>query len=130
MIFAAALTIAIALLTYGTLRYSQGHAAAAARIPSDDNLIRLTNDVASDNQPDWSPDGSKIVFVRNRGGGLPAIWVMDSSGANPLNLTATLGRSDSPAWSPDGKRIAFQRKRGVQPELFVINADGSDPAGR
>ncbi|MGA3019646.1 MAG: winged helix-turn-helix domain-containing protein [Bryobacteraceae bacterium] len=99
---------------------------ATAKLPADPNLVRLTNNVASDGQPDWSPDGSKIVFVSNRDG-LPAIWVMSPGGSNPHNLTGSLGASDSPAWSPDGTRIAFQRKRGGTPEIFVMNSDGSDP---
>src|SRR5271169_5478607 len=53
--------------------------------------------------------------------------VCSSDLSRPRNLTASLGWSDSPAWSPDGKRIAFQRKRGTQPEIFTMNADGSDP---
>ena len=76
---------------------------APAAIPRETNLIRLTSNLAADGQPDWSPDGSKVVFVSNRDG-LPAIWTMRADGSNPRNLTGSLGRSDSPAWSPDGTR--------------------------
>jgi TolB protein len=30
-----------------------------------------------------------------------------------------------PAWSPDGKKIAFLSERDGNPEIYVINADGS-----
>ena len=99
---------------------------APAAIPRETNLIRLTSNLAADGQPDWSPDGSKVVFVSNRDG-LPAIWTMRADESDPRNLTGSLGRSDSPAWSPDGTRIALPRKRGTRPEIFVMNADGSNP---
>ncbi|HUS13746.1 MAG TPA: hypothetical protein VM536_01905 [Chloroflexia bacterium] len=33
----------------------------------------------------------------------------------------------NPAWSPDGRRIAFVSQRTGSPQVFVMNADGSDP---
>jgi DNA-binding winged helix-turn-helix (wHTH) protein len=116
---------ACCLLAYAGVRLVPARS-ASAKNPADQDVIRLTNNVASDGQPDWSPDGSKVVFVSNRDG-LPAIWAMSADGSNQRNLTARLGWADSPAWSPDGTRVAFQRKRGTQPEIFVMNADGTEP---
>jgi DNA-binding winged helix-turn-helix (wHTH) protein len=116
---------AACLFVYAGIRLGPAHAVSAG-MPRDPDVIRLTNSLASDGQPDWSPDGSKVVFVSNRDG-LPAIRAMSADGANARNLTRSLGWSDSPAWSPDGTRIAFQRKRGTQPEIFIMNADGTEP---
>lgn len=33
---------------------------------------------------------------------------------------------DAPAWSPDGARVAFSVVRGTSPQLWIVNADGSD----
>ncbi|MCH8874415.1 PD40 domain-containing protein, partial [candidate division KSB1 bacterium] len=46
------------------------------------NLLRLTNDPATDVGPAWSPDGTKIVFVRDLD-----IYVMDADGSNVKRLT-------------------------------------------
>jgi DNA-binding winged helix-turn-helix (wHTH) protein len=122
--FAVLVALAALALGYGGIRLARRHSTA---LPAH-NLVRLTNNVASDRGPDWSPDGSQIAFVSNRDG-LPAIWVMRADGSNPRNLTHDLGRSDSPAWSPDGARIALQRRRVSQSEITVMRADGSDPRG-
>ena len=43
-------------------------------------------------------------------------------------LTYNDVEDSSPNWSPDGKRIAFQVKvDGVNQEIYVMNADGSNP---
>jgi Tol biopolymer transport system component len=66
-------------------------------------MNNLTNSAADDRAPAWSPDGTKIAFVR-RGD----IFVMDADGSNPTNLTYSQSMDNQgPAWSPDGTRIAF-----------------------
>src|SRR6202040_2750685 len=77
--------------------------------------------------PCWSPDGKKIAFTSDLGGGLN-IYVMDADGKNIKKLTKENDASRAPAWSPDGKKIAFTRHvDGGVPDIFVMNADGSDP---
>jgi dipeptidyl aminopeptidase/acylaminoacyl peptidase len=59
--------------------------------------------------------------------GASDVYVMDASGGSPSNLTRD-GRSSSPAWSLDGGRIVFVRHGdGGAAELWVMNADGSQP---
>jgi TolB protein len=42
-------------------------------------------------------------------------------------LTTSSGNDTQPDWSPDGQRIAFQSDRDGQLELYVMDADGSNP---
>lgn len=78
--------------------------------------------------PKWSPDGTKIVYVKRNGEALSQtgqewrllktiypsnIWVMDANGANPTQLTFdTIVENDHPQWSPDGTKIVFSSTRG------------------
>jgi Tol biopolymer transport system component len=70
------------------------------------NVIRLTNDAAADGDPAWSPDGTRIAFIKHvniYGGNL---YIMNADGSNVVQKTFTQNAS-KPAWSPDGTRIAF-----------------------
>src|SRR5688500_14548945 len=63
---------------------------------------RLTNNVAADADPVWSPDGSKIAFARGFD-----IWVMNADGTEAGAITGPDGVDAEPAWSPDGTQLAF-----------------------
>jgi Tol biopolymer transport system component len=91
---------------------------------------RLTLNPGADNQPAWSPDGKKIAFVSVRNDDTD-VYVMNADGSGQLNLSASPGYDHAPSWSPDGTRIAFLSPRanptGYDLEMFVMNADGSNP---
>ena len=89
--------------------------------------IQLTNDPASDINPAWSPDGSRIAFQSNRDGEY-AIYVMNANGTGVVRLTDPLMSATEPAWSPDGNRIVFVgTKLGQIANLYIVNVDGGDP---
>jgi Tol biopolymer transport system component len=67
-------------------------------------------------QPDWSPDGSRIAFVARQ-----HIFTMSADGRRLRRLTDNFGDSD-PAWSPDGNYIAFIRDY----DLYVMRANGRE----
>ena len=92
------------------------------------NQQRLTENLATDWYPSWSPDGDRIVFASKVGWGKWEIYVMDADGKNQQNLTETEdGQNDrDPSWSPDGDRIAFTSERDGNFEIYVMDANGKN----
>jgi TolB protein len=80
----------------------------------------------SDIQPEYSPNGRKIVFT-GLNSGLPnaEIFVMSASGAHREALTKTPQGNSDATWAPNGKKIAFVSERAGIPDVYVMNADGS-----
>ncbi len=89
------------------------------------NQERLTNHPATDELPDWSPDGTKIAFVSHRDGNRSQIHIMDADGENVIRLTDLRVGIRRPEWSPDGKKIAFSVE-GRDWHIVVMDADGNN----
>lgn len=89
------------------------------------NWERLTTTVnVWDNEPSWSPDGSRIAFGRI----YPAdnfreeVWVMDADGIGQ-HWIGVYG--ENPTWSPDGTRLVYHSSRSGTYDIYTCNADGS-----
>ncbi len=88
---------------------------------------RITDGMAFDAQPRWSPDGKNIVYVTDRDGS-DDVWVIDADGKNPRQITKT-DRTQflSPEYTPDGKYIVVSRNAvlfGTQYNLYLYHKDG------
>ena len=69
------------------------------------NARRIASGPAWEVQPRWSPDGSRIAFTSDRGGG-NNLWTVDANGGNPVQVTKEDFRLlNNPAWTPDGRFI-------------------------
>lgn len=71
---------------------------------------QLTHGERSDGSPTFSPDGSRIAFVRgsddpNRPGA--QIWILPLDGGEAWRLTDAEHGAAAPRWSPDGRRVLF-----------------------
>jgi len=77
----------------------------------------------------WSPDGTRLVFVSNRGGATD-LWLMSVEGERQglTQLTKEDIAEDDPQWSPDGQTIAFSgRRRGefyMATGIYLVPARG------
>jgi TolB protein len=86
-----------------------------------------------DDDPNWSPDGQKIIYTRHGVDDNPInsttaeIYVLGADGTGePERLTNNGEEERAPAWSPDGTRVVFMCRRGGSDfEICVMNADGS-----
>jgi Tol biopolymer transport system component len=114
-------------IVFGSIRHQGNHDIYSMEL--DGTLqTRLTTSPAYDDQPKWSPDGTKIVFMSDRDGNFE-IYTMNADGSTQTRVTSNFAADGFPAWSHDGTRIAFVRGDLRNPstfEIFVMNADGSN----
>ncbi|HRX02481.1 MAG TPA: hypothetical protein P5148_04990 [Anaerolineae bacterium] len=96
------------------------------------DLQQLTDSPGRDFEPDWSPDGSTIVFSSDRDDPTNAqLYLMDADGSNqrplmPFTPADYLGAR----WSPDGEWILFHSNLEVDGvpwfNIYKVRKDGSE----
>ena len=87
--------------------------------------------------PKWSPSGEKIMYRTSGKDRSSQISVANADGTDQKQLTSTVstewwdtgfprdGNSD-PQWTPDGKKIVYVSYENDKPEIFIMDADGSN----
>lgn len=80
-----------------------------------------------DVEPNWSPDGNKLVFSSARTGH-PMIYVVDIASKIAQQLTFAGQYNASPAWSPKGDKILFSAQRTAETnfDIYMIDPDGNN----
>ncbi len=68
--------------------------------------IQLTFGERSDSSPVWSPDSSRIAFVRAYKE-KPQIWILSLQGGEAYPVTDSEFGAFAPLWSPDGESLLF-----------------------
>lgn len=94
---------------------------------------RLTSNPGEDAQATWSPDGTRVAFrARRQGEHYFEIYLVNADGTGERRLTFTprpsngaLPYSSQPSWSPDGAQIVFRSNRDGEPDVWVMQADGT-----
>jgi Tol biopolymer transport system component len=64
---------------------------------------------SADRSPIFSPDGTEVAFVSDRGGGFPDVYIADVDGTRTTRLTTNAFVDGNPAWTPDGTAILVER---------------------
>ncbi len=91
---------------------------------------RITEGLAFDGQPRYSPDGRQILFVSDRSGG-DNLWTLDVESGDTTQITKGDGNTwMSPDWTPDGNYVAASKgetRLGVV-KLWIGHVDGGSGA--
>lgn len=97
--------------------------------PDGSDIVPVTAGGAPVINASISPDGSRVAFVYPQGGKFTDLYTIASSGAldSVVRLTKDATFDDGPCWSPDGGKIFFYSDRSGNFDLWMINADGTDP---
>ena len=77
--------------------------------------VEFTRGPTRDSAPRWSPDGTQIAFLSDRGGEDRQVYVMSARGGEPRKLTSLSAHAGAPSWSPDGRKIAFSARVWSEP---------------
>ena len=94
---------------------------AAQRILREETLYRT--------RPQWSPDGTRIVYSSHRGSQFNNLFVLPVGGGEPYQLTFGQWDHFDPRWSPDGEWITYVSNREGLSQLRLLKTfGGSDQA--
>ncbi len=79
--------------------------------------VQLTASEKPVSDPQWSPDGRRLAFVRE-----DEIWIIEADGSRLTRVVAKPAGGKDPRWSPDGRTIAFLSRRRGWSQVWRIDA--------
>lgn len=85
---------------------------------------RQLTDHPADKEPNVSPSGMEIVFVRNGD-----VYVMNADGSDQRQLTSGPGLDERPKIAPDGSYVLFTHRSALHEprHLFTVHLTGGEP---
>jgi len=85
--------------------------------------VRLTDHVAYEREPVWSPDGKRLAFTSNRMGNND-VFIISSQGGTPVQLTFHSGDDVATDFTPDGQWVIFRSGRASSSSLYKVPVNG------
>lgn len=79
----------------------------------------------SNGNPDYSPDGSYVVFEGIRDGNRD-IYIAKADGSLVRNLSNSIATEMHPSWTPDSESILFDSDRSGNSDIYIMAFDGSN----
>ena len=95
-----------------------GAMAQATQILREETLYRT--------RPQWSPDGTRIVYSSHRGSQFNNLYVLPARGGEPYQLTFGEWDHFDPRWSPDGEWIAYVSNQAGVSQLRLLQTFGGE----
>lgn len=95
-----------------------------------DTLQQVTSLDEGACQPDWSPNGQRLVFISpctSSSDTYPGshLYTVNFDGSGLMALPGVDGGDFDPTWSPDGARIAFTSLRDGYAQIYMLNLDNN-----
>jgi len=87
----------------------------------------VTTNRSGEDFPDWSPDGSRIVFDSHRSDTWGVYSVLTAGGGLLKIVDAAGVNEDLPVYSPDGTQIAYRSNGGGHENIWVVPSAGGTP---
>jgi hypothetical protein len=75
-------------------------------------------------RPDWSPDGTRIVYSAHLGGEHNNLFLLPADGGEPYKLTFGGWDRFHPRWSADGKQIVYVSNQNGLTDLRILDTFG------
>jgi dipeptidyl aminopeptidase/acylaminoacyl peptidase len=79
--------------------------------------IQLTASEKPVTDPQWSPDGRRLAYVRD-----DTIWIVEADGSRQAQVAAHPAGTNTPRWAPDGRRLAFISRRRGWAQVWIVDA--------
>jgi TolB protein len=96
------------------------------KINGSSSYLELTNPEEDCRQPNWSPEGNKILYQK-RTNGQWHIWIMNTDGSNKIKITNNIGNCTDASFSSDGQSIIFSSDYQVSlANIYTLSIDGTN----
>ena len=93
------------------------------------NPIRITNDVADERDPTWSPPTApgRLAYASNKDGNWELyIYDINSGTTDSIRVTYDLSFQANPSWSPDGQWLVYESYQGDNLDIYAMPIDSSE----
>jgi Tol biopolymer transport system component/DNA-binding winged helix-turn-helix (wHTH) protein len=118
------------ILAMSAQRRAHQSFALSILLPDADSVRSLTAPAlwtTGDMRPIFSPDGSRIAFIRGSVEGAEDLFVVPVEGGEPTRVTTDSTTIRGLSWTQDGEGLIYSAQRGGVEGLWRVDADGGTP---